>query len=314
MDIRSSIIIDKASKSFNGVRAIDNLTFGVGKGEIFGLIGPDGAGKTTLIRCIAGLLALDAGSITVEGIDVFKNPDQVKNIAGYMSQRFSLYTDLSVLENIRFFGDLYGIPRRRQLEMIPGLLHFARLEEYKNRRAEYLSGGMRQKLALVCTLINEPSVLLLDEPTTGVDPVSRLELWQIFRSIRDQGRTVFLSTPYMDEAERCDNIGFIHSGKLNALGTPDQMKSIVDGFIFEAIVSKSKAALELLRESHVFKDVQVFGERLHIISGEDKSESQVEETLKKIGVDVTAVRKTSPVIEDAFMQIVQETHEIWEDK
>jgi len=309
MDPEISIIVDKVSKNFGGIKAINNLTFSAGKGEIFGLIGPDGAGKTTLIRCIAGLLELDSGRITVEGIDVVKNPDRVKNIAGYMSQRFSLYTDLSVWENIRFFGDLFGIPKKRQLEIIPGLLHFARLEEFKHRRAEYLSGGMRQKLALACTLINKPSVLLLDEPTTGVDPVSRLELWQIFRNIREQGKTIFMSTPYMDEAERCDSIGFIHAGELKAIGTPDQMKSKVEGFIFEVIVNKSKEALEVLRENRIFRDVQVFGDRLHILSDEDSSESEIAEILKKADIDVCAVRRTGPVIEDAFMRIMQEVPE-----
>ncbi len=212
------------SKSFKSLVAINNLSLTVNQGEIFGLVGPDGAGKTTLIRLLCGLLNNDSGTAIVNGHDVMKETDIVKDSIGYMSQKFSLYGDLTVEENLDFFADLHLVERNERKKRKKELLSFSRLDRFMDRQAQFLSGGMKQKLALSCTLIHTPKILFLDEPTFGVDPVSRKELWTILKSLVP-AITIFVTTSYMDEAERCDRVAFINKGKILTVGTPDEILS-----------------------------------------------------------------------------------------
>jgi ABC-2 type transport system ATP-binding protein len=212
------------TKRFDGLTAVDKLTLDVSKGEVFGLVGPDGAGKTTTLRILSGLLDPTEGEVTVAGVDVAKHPQEVKDRIGYMAQRFGLYADLSVDENMRFYADLFGIPAGDRDRMAPQLLEMTRMGAFRKRLAGKLSGGMKQKLALMCTLLHRPEVLLLDEPTNGVDPVSRRDFWLILQQLVGEGITVFVTTAYLDEAERCDRVGFMHNGQLIRCASPAELR------------------------------------------------------------------------------------------
>ena len=285
--------------------AVRNVSFEVGRGEIFGLIGPDGAGKTSIIQSLAGVLGLQRGTASVAGIDVRARPDAVQSLVGYMPQGLgaNLYESLTVAENIDFFRDLRKLPEDVFQKNRAELLKMTRLEPYLNRRAKNLSGGMRQKLALICTLIHLPDVLLLDEPTTGVDPISRQDFWEIIRRVVEERQvTVVLSTSYMDEAERCHRIALVHSGEIVALGTPENIVAKATGNYATIHADPQPAAVTLLRESFEVMSTQVFGEEIHIRYKGDLQ--KLEERLTQNGIAVQHISPQEPTLEDVFLQLV----------
>ncbi len=291
-------------KTFGHVTAVDGLNMQVQRRQIYGLVGPDGAGKTTTLRMLCGVLLPDSGSARVVDIDVVRDPEGVRRHIGYMPQRFSLYGDLTVRENIRFFADAYGVPRADQPALSARLLEFSRLAPFQNRRAEALSGGMKQKLALACTLIHKPEVLLLDEPTTGVDPVSRREFWDILRdAVNRDSVTVLVSTPYMDEADRCHAVGFMRSGKLMASGTPRELQRLVPGVVLEIAAEPRHAAVQALQSLPGTRDVQTFGDRLHLLTDVALEASVLQEILTHAGAQLHSVRPVAPTMEDVFMYL-----------
>jgi ABC-2 type transport system ATP-binding protein len=292
------------TRSFGVVRAVDGLELRVPAGRIYGLVGPDGAGKTTTLRILCGALLPDGGRALVAGVDVVKNPEEVRRHLGYMPQRFSLYGDLTVGENIRFFADVYRVPRAEQAALIARLLDFSRLGPFQNRRADALSGGMKQKLALACTLIHRPRVLLLDEPTTGVDPVARREFWDILRdAVNQDGMTVLVSTPYMDEADRCHVVGFMRGGKILASDTPRNLQQLIPGVVLEVQAAPRHPAEQALRHMPGVHDVQVFGDRLHAVADAAPEEAELRAQLVAAGADLHAVRVIPPTMEDVFMHL-----------
>jgi ABC-2 type transport system ATP-binding protein len=292
------------SRSFGAVKAVGGLDLRAPAGRIYGLVGPDGAGKTTTLRILCGALLPDGGHASVAGIDVVKDPEQVRRHLGYMPQRFSLYGDLTVRENIRFFADVYRVPRRDQAALTARLLEFSRLTRFQNRRADALSGGMKQKLALACTLIHRPRVLLLDEPTTGVDPVARREFWDILRdAVNQDGMTVLVSTPYMDEADRCHVVGFMRGGKLLASDTPRNLQGLIAGVVLEVQAQPRHAAEIALRALPGVRDVQVFGDRMHVVADAAPAEDQWCQHLAANGVTLLALRAIPPTMEDVFMHL-----------
>ena len=258
----AALSLDRVTKRYGALTAVSDLSFDVQPGEMFGLIGPDGAGKTTTIRLLCGLLHADGGAVGVMGHDPVTAHAAVTRSVGYLSQRFSLYGDLSIDENIAFFAQIHDLwnfeDRRRRLLELTGLLPF------RSRLADRLSGGMKQKLALSCTLIHEPRVILLDEPTTGVDPVSRREFWKLLAEFLEQGITILVSTPYLDEAERCHRVALLHEGRLLSLDTPDRLRRSLPGQMVEAIVEDQPRAVTMLSAHAAVADVHVFGERIHV--------------------------------------------------
>ena len=256
------VSFDRVTKRFGHTVAVNELSFHVAPGEMFGLIGPDGAGKTTTIRMTCGLVAADSGSVKVLGRDPVREHRAITDAVGYLSQRFSLYGDLSVEENIVFFAEIHGV--RRYQERLDRLLELMRLAPFRDRLADRLSGGMRQKLALACTLVHEPQLVVLDEPTTGVDPVSRRELWKLLADFRAHGITMVLTTPYLDEAERCSRVALLHEGRLLALDAPATLRQTLQGSVLEVIADPPREALAALSELPGVLDVQSFGERAHV--------------------------------------------------
>jgi ABC-2 type transport system ATP-binding protein len=292
------------ARSFGAVHAVAGLNMSVPAGQIYGLVGPDGAGKTTTLRMLCGALLPDGGQALVEGIDVARDPEGVRRRIGYMPQRFSLYGDLTVRENLRFFADVYGIPRAEQGSLMDRLLAFSRLAQFQNRRADALSGGMKQKLALACALIHKPDLLMLDEPTTGVDPVSRREFWDILRdAVHQDGMTVLVSTPYMDEADRCHNVGFMRAGALMASGTPRELQKLVPGVVLEVQATPRHAAQRQLMAMPGVREAQVFGDRLHLVADTALSEAELRTHLAGSGVTLGAIRQVQPTMEDVFMHL-----------
>jgi drug efflux transport system ATP-binding protein len=273
------------TRRFAALVAVDGLDLEVHRGEIFALVGPDGAGKTTLIRMLCGALVPDAGAAVVAGRDVVRDPEGVKARIGYMPQRFSLYGDLSVMENLRLYADIADF----------------RLATFSGRLARFLSGGMKQKLALACTLIHEPEVLLLDEPTTGVDPVSRRQFWRILYGLNRQEITIFVSTPYMDEAERASRIGLMDHGRLIALGDPASLKAGMDGEILEVVADPQGEAKRALRDDPMVRSLEVFGDRLHILVPSAATAPGLVATLERRGVTVSGIRQIPPSLEDVFV-------------
>lgn len=295
------------SRSFGPVRAVNRLNLTVMAGRIHGLLGPDGAGKTTTLRLLCGVLRPDTGRAVVAGIDVVRNPEGVRQRIGYMPQRFSLYGDLSVLENLRFYADAYGIPQAERAALLTRLLGFSRLAPFCNRRADELSGGMRQKLALACALIHHPQVLLLDEPTTGVDPVSRREFWDLLHeAVHARGMTVLLTTPYMDEAERCHEVSFMRAGDVLANGTPRELQRLVPGVVLEIRAEPRHIAETALRALPAVRDVHVFGDRLHVIADLWFDDATLRRTLADAHVTLHTFRPVTPGMEDVFLYLQRE--------
>ena len=294
-------------KRFGEVEAVRDLDLRVTRGQIHGLVGPDGAGKTTTIRMLCGVLAPDAGRALVLGHDAAAESEMVREHIGYMPQRFSLYGDLTVLENLAFFADLYQVPRREREERSAELLAFSRLTPFAGRQAEFLSGGMKQKLALACTLIHEPELLLLDEPTTGVDPVARREFWRILYSLLGRGVTVLVSTPYMDEAERCNTVSFMAGGRIVVSDAPNQLKKLVGREILELRAEPRRAAMLAAREVQELEDVRVFGDLLHLVAADARAaEAATRTALDSREIRILSLRRIEPSMEDAFMSLTGE--------
>lgn len=303
--IEPALRTDGLTRRFGQTVAVDGVSLEVPTGDIFGLIGPDGAGKTTFMRLISGVLIADSGSAIVAGHDVTKDPEAVKRHIGYLSQAFSLYADLSIEENIDFRGDLYLVPRDEVEALKTELLEMTDLLRFRRRLVGRLSGGMKQKVGLICALINRPKVLILDEPTTGVDPISRRDFWRIISQLPDQGVTVVLSSPYMDEAARCKHLVMIGRGRVLAEGTPPELRGRVRGRIVEVLAADVRAATRILSDLPCVHRITPFGDALHVqIEAGDQEVATVRDALGRIGIGDSAVHEVAPTLEDAFMDIL----------
>jgi ABC-2 type transport system ATP-binding protein len=296
-----SIVLDNVTKRYASTTAVRGLSLSVARGEMFGLIGPDGAGKTTTIRMICGLLRADAGQLRVLGLDPVHDHRRLTASVGYLSQRFSLYGDLSVDENIAFFAEIHGLRDFRARR--DRLLEMTQLAPFRARLADRLSGGMKQKLALACTLIHEPALILLDEPTTGVDPVSRREFWKLLSEFLSQGITIVMATPYLDEAERCTRVALLHGGGLLALDRPDTLRASLPGALFEVIVADHRRAESAFAQMPGVSDVQFFGERAHVrvAAGDATASAALRSRLEASGLTVAGVRPIRTSLEDVFI-------------
>ncbi|HEU5078418.1 MAG TPA: ABC transporter ATP-binding protein [Opitutaceae bacterium] len=293
------------ARRFGETQALRGLDLEVRRGEIFGLVGPDGAGKTTTMRILAGVLRPTSGTVRVDNIDVAQDPEAVKEHIGYMSQRFGLYPDLTVIENIEFYADLYSVSRDDLASRIETLLGFSNLTAFKKRQAGNLSGGMKQKLGLACALIHTPKVLLLDEPTNGVDPVSRRDFWRILYQLVREGVTLFVSTAYLDEAERCNRLALLHQGERLGVGTPDEVKRLMRGSLWEILSKNPRETAGQLRHAIPDASVGLFGERVHLtLPTADKDEAAVRRKIEGAGVKVDSVRTISPSLEDVFVSVL----------
>lgn len=294
------------TRDYKATRAVDGLTLAVAPGELFGLVGPDGAGKTTTLRLLAGLLDLSRGSATILGCDLMSQAEAIKPHIGYMAQQFSLYGELSVLENLAFFAELFDVSKDEQAERTGRLLEFAGLTEFTDRRAVHLSGGMQKKLALACTLIHQPEVLLLDEPTTGVDPVSRREFWNILTELHVQGTTVIVSTPYMDEADRCSRVGLMYAGRLVVCDTPQAIRGRLQGEIIQVQAEDWQAALRTLEHLEGVHEAQTYGEAVNLLVDRAKARlPDVEAALNDAGVRYRSVRIAPARMEEAFISLIR---------
>jgi ABC-2 type transport system ATP-binding protein len=293
-------------RRFGRVTAVDGLDLSVPGGEVFGLVGPDGAGKTTTIRMLCAIMDPSSGWARVAGHDTATQAGQVKRAIGYMAQRFNLYGDLSVAENLQFFASLFQVPQQVRRRREERLLEFAHLAEFRKRRAAQLSGGMQKKLALACSLIHQPQIIFLDEPTTGVDPVSRREFWDILTELHLEGTTVFVSTPYMDEAERCSRVGLLYRGRLTICDSPDRIKGMLMGEMFELRTRALKRAEETATRLEGVLEVQAYGDLLHIfVDSAAVREGPLRTALRAADVDLIGLRVTRPRMEEAFVSIVR---------
>jgi ABC-2 type transport system ATP-binding protein len=297
---------DNLTREFKNTMAVNHLNLAIRQGEIFGLVGPDGAGKTTTIRLLVAIMDPTEGRATVAGFDTIKQAEEIKKRIGYMAQRFNLYGDLTVLENLNFFADVFGVRGDEREERIERLLAFARLTEFTKRRATHLSGGMQKKLALACTLIHKPEIIFLDEPTTGVDPVSRREFWDILTELHLDGVTLFVSTPYMDEAERCARVGLMFEGKIIVCDVPERIKGMVAGELLELRPTNLRAAEGVIARLPGVLEVQTYGDLLHIfVDDVPLRQSQLEAALAAEKVEVVGLRQTRPRMEEAFISLIR---------
>jgi ABC-2 type transport system ATP-binding protein len=301
-----AVEIRELTRRFGRVVAVDRLTLEIARGELFGLVGPDGAGKTTTLRMLAGILTPTSGDATVAGCSVREDPEGLKGRIAYMSQRFGLYADLTVLENLHFYADLFEVPAAARAARVERLLRFSQLAPFGDRPAGKLSGGMKQKLGLACALIHTPEILLLDEPTNGVDPVSRRDFWRILYDMLKEGVTIVVTTAYLDEAERCNRVGLLHEGRLLALDTPDWVKRSMDGDLVELVVDDAWRARErLLRLPHVL-GVTLFGLKLHVALRDlDRDLPAVLGVLEAEGLGPRESRRVTPSLEDVFIAMVR---------
>ncbi len=293
-------------RAFGELWAVRGLDLEVRRGEIFGLVGPDGAGKTTTMRMLTGILAASEGEAEVAGFSIRGGEEDIKLRISYMSQRFGLYGDLSVEENLRFYADLYEVPRREREPLEERLLGFSNLTPFRKRLARNLSGGMKQKLGLACALIHKPEILFLDEPTNGVDPVSRRDFWRILYAMLKEGVTIFVSTAYLDEAERCSRVGLMHSGRLIQCDTPQQLKLGMAGQLLELEIERPRAAREALAAEFGGQRVSLFGGALHVHADDDADAEVALRILAQAGFAVHSKKLITPSLEDVFIRYVGE--------
>ncbi|MBZ5569185.1 MAG: ABC transporter ATP-binding protein [Acidobacteriia bacterium] len=293
-------------KRFRDVCAVDHLSFSVNRSEIFGLVGPDGAGKTTTLRMLAAVLTPDEGTATVAGLDVVRHPDAAKQLVSYMPQRFGLYEELTIDENIRFYADIFGVPSRERKERASRLLAIAGLEPFRTRQAGRLSGGMKQKLGLVCALIHTPRIILLDEPTNGVDPISRRDFWSILYSLATEGVTVIASTAYLDEAERCHRVALLHKGGLLFCDTPSQLKKKLPGDVVAVISTDARRLRGELEHADGVSSLVLVGDGVHLLL--DDAERRIPELRSRLTAAKLAfdhIVKTTPTVEDVMVAAVE---------
>ncbi len=297
---------DGLTRLFKEHRAVDALDLSIQPGELFGLVGPDGAGKTTTLRLLTGLLKISSGSGSVAGFDLGTQPEEIKRHIGYMAQEFSLYSELTVLENLRFFAELYDVAKEEFALRSERLLKFAALSPFKDRRADHLSGGMQKKLALACTLIHEPKILILDEPTTGVDPISRREFWDILAELHINGTTVIVSTPYMDEADRCSRVGLMYEGRMVVCDNPEAIRSQLEGEVVQVRSDDWQAARVVLGELPGILETQSYGEAIHlVVDSAAKRMPEIQVALEEKGVGIREIRPAPPRMEEAFISIIR---------
>lgn len=297
-----AIKIESLKRNYGNVTAVKGVSYSVSEGEMFGLVGPDGAGKTTTIRMLTGLLRPDSGNAKVLGYDLLTQQNMIKNEIGYLSQKFSLYGDLTIDENIEFFADIHGVKnfkdRRNEL------LEFTRLTPFRDRLADKLSGGMKQKLALACTLIHKPKIIFLDEPTTGVDPVSRRDFWKILSDLQKDGITIFMTTPYLDEAERCNRIALMNNGEIISWDTPKNVKASLKAQIVEIVCSPIREAYSIIKAETDF-EVQMYGDRLNVaLQNYDNEYQDLEKLLVDNKIQIVDNRIITPSLENVFIHLV----------
>jgi ABC-2 type transport system ATP-binding protein len=302
-----SIQTTNLTKSFQSLAAVKDLNLEVKTGEIFGLVGPDASGKTTTLRMLCGILPPDGGEATVVGCDIRKAAESLKEKVGYLPQRFGLYGDLTVLENIQFYADLYQVPKEKRTERVERLLHFANLKAFGKRKAQDLSGGMKQKLGLICALIHTPQILFLDEPTTGVDPLSRRDFWVILYDLLKEGVTILFSTSYLDEAERCSRIGMIYQGELLIADTPTAVKAQVKGTILELRTENNQRSMRMLEGVEAIRGFVLSGDKIHVLVGDpQEGERVIRDVLRAKGMGILDLLMVRPSLEDAFVSMVRE--------
>ena len=303
-----AIVANGLTKEFPGIHAVDSLSFDVRPGEIFGLVGPDGAGKTTTLRMLAGIMPPDSGAASIAGIDVVQSPERAKHHLSYMPQRFGLYEELSVDENIRFYADLFGVKRAERQSRSTELLRAAGMSEFRSRYAGKLSGGMKQKLGLICALIHRPKVILLDEPTTGVDPVSRRDFWRILYELLAEGVAILTSTAYLDEAERCHRVALLHRGKLLFCDTPDNLKSKLGKDVL-MIISRDPRAVRAALQGHAgVSSIVLHGDGLRVVIDHASARlGEFESALRNGGAAFDSIQQVKPTIEDLFVDAIGNT-------
>ena len=303
-DSKSAIVAEGLTKSFPGVRAVDALTFDVRAGEIFGLVGPDGAGKTTTLRMLAGIMPPDAGTATIAGVNVVRDPEDAKHHLSYMPQRFGLYEELSVDENIRFYADLFGVKRDERDRRSAQLLQAAGMSEFRKRFAGNLSGGMKQKLGLVCALIHRPRVVLLDEPTTGVDPVSRRDFWRILYELLAEGVAILTSTAYLDEAERCHRVALLHHGRMLFCDAPANLKARMAKAVLVITSPMPRETRSQLDGAEGISSLVLYGDDLRVVVDSSARIPQLEARLKGEQRSAVSIRQVEPAMEDIFVDAV----------
>lgn len=297
------IRIEKLHKNYNDINAVKGISLNIEKGEMFGIIGPDGAGKTTTIRILCGLINSTSGEAYLMDKEINNNRSDIQKNIGYLSQIFSLYGDLSVDENIEFFANIHNITEFK--ERADELLTFTNLISFRDRLANNLSGGMKQKLALACSLIHKPTILFLDEPTTGVDPVSRRDFWKILANLKKEGITIVLTTPYLDEAERCTRVAFMNEGEIMDIGTPAELKAKMKGEVLELVCSEIKRAGEIIKDNFDF-DIQLFGDRINIVINSFESDfSKIETVLTEQSINIIEKRIITPTLENLFIYMMK---------
>ena len=302
---KAAIEVRNLTKRFGGVAAVGGLNLDCAKGEVFGFVGPDGAGKTTIMRLLAAVMTPDEGSILIEGVDVVAEPEIARSHISYMPQRFGLYEDLTVDENINFFADLFGIDRRARDERAARLLAASGMTPFRKRRAGQLSGGMKQKLGLTCSLIHTPKVLLLDEPTAGVDPVSRRDFWRILYGLRGEGVAIVIATSYLDEAERCTRLGLLRSGQMLYCDTPKALKALMPGEIVAITSHEAREARRIVARIEGVRSATLVGDSVHVVVDDAAQRTNaIEAALAQAGVAIDEIERIAPSIEDLFVSLL----------